>query len=444
MDNSSFFNKHKNTLILDIGSSKISALLASTDENGKIIVHNYFSLDNPGALIKGSVININKTESGIKEVISKIEESNDTKIENVVINISGTHIKTFSKSTYLNKADNNLGFTKQQIEQMTNDVLSQPLPAEYKVLHINNQEFKINDMEGVTDAIGMVGDRIESEFKLVTGNTTQISNLTLSVDRCNLNVVNKSYSGIAAANAVLREYDKQAGTCVIDLGYGTTDVVIYTEGFFRHAFTLPIGAAEIIKDLGVGCTIMQEEATKLLMNYGMALLPDNFENEKIPTLASNGRDIKLIEKSNVVKIIRERVLDIFQMVDAEIEKTANANNLAGGIVLVGGLANLPYIDKACEFFTGIPTRIGTPSMNLANGYMKSLDTPEVATLVGLFIIANNELVPQSFTSKATENIINEQIYTVPEPEVEKSSTSIFGNFKKSIESFLTPHSDTDF
>jgi cell division protein FtsA len=443
MDNLSFFNENKNTLILDIGSSKISALLASTDENGKIIAHNYFVLENPGALIKGSVININKTESGIKEVIAKIEESNDTRIENVVINISGTHIKTFSKSTYLNKADNNLGFTKQQIEQMTNDVLSQPLPAEYKVLHINNQEFKINDMDGVTDAIGMVGDRIESEFKLITGNTTQISNLTLSVDRCNLNVVSKSYSGIAAASAVLREHDKQAGTCVVDLGYGTTDVVIYTEGFFRHAFTLPIGAAEIIKDLGVGCAIMPAEATKLLMNYGMALLPDNFENEKIPTLASNGRDIKLIEKSNVVKIIRERVLDIFQMIDTEIEKSLNANNLSGGIVLVGGLANLPYIDKACEFFTGIPTRIGTPEMYLSNGYMKSLSTPEVATLIGLFIIANNELVPQSPIAKIEENTTPDEEF-VPEKENVDSKSNFFGNFKKSIESFLTPNSDTDF
>lgn len=196
--------------------------------------------------------------------------------------------------------------------------------------------------------------------------------------------------GIASAHAVLSSEEKEAGVCLVDMGGGTTDIVIYHDGIIRHTAVIPFGGNVITNDIKEGCTVMQQQAELLKVKFGSALSDEVFENRIISIPGLKGRDSKEISEKNLARIIQARVEEIFDYIIAEVRKSGYERKLIGGIVLTGGGAMLRHIEQLAEFHTGYNTRIGLPIEQLAHGYGENISSPNYATAIGLLLKAINE------------------------------------------------------
>jgi cell division protein FtsA len=260
------------------------------------------------------------------------------------------------------------------------------LPPGDKILHVIPQEYTVDMEQGITDPIGMSGSRLEANFHIITGQITASNNITRCVERTGLEMAGVTLEPIASAAAVLYADEKQAGVALVDIGGGTTDITIFKDGIIRHTAVIPFGGNVFTKDIKAGCTVMDEHAEKLKVNYGSALASEVFENRLIVIPGLRGRDPKEISEKNLALIIQARAEEILDHVMWEIRRAGfEGPELIGGIVMTGGGALLRDIDKLTELHTGMPTRIGTPIEHLAHGYQEKLTSPIYSTGVGLLL-----------------------------------------------------------
>jgi len=369
---------------LDIGTTKIAAIVGRRNEHGKIEILGYGNTESIGVK-RGVVSNIENTVQSIRTAIELAEKSSGVDIKYVNVGIAGQHIKSLQhKGSIIRKE------IETEISQLDIDTLHQSMfnlnmnPGE-EIIDVIPQEYIIDGEEGIKQPIGMLGNTLEANFHIIIGQTAAAKNIYKCVRKANLEVVDLILEPIASADSVLSEEEKEAGVVLVDIGGGTTDIAIFQDGIIRHTSVIPFGGEILTEDIKEGCSIIKKHAEELKIKFGSALASENRDDEVVAIPGLRGRQPKEITLRNLASIIQARMEEIIEHVYYEIKNSGYEKKLIAGIVLTGGGALLKHLSQLTEFMTGMDTRIGYPNEHLAPGTPDEMASPMYATGIGLVI-----------------------------------------------------------
>ena len=399
---------------VDIGTTKVCALVGRCNEHGKLEILGFGKVNSEGVL-RGVVSNIEKTVNAISEAVKLAERQSGLTFKEVHVGIAGQHIKSLQHRGMLTRDNDHTEISRRDIDRLISDMYKLVLPPGDKILHVIPQEYTIDSEQGITDPIGMSGIRLEANFHIITGQITASNNIHRCVERSGMRVSNLTLEPIASAAAVLSDEEKEAGVALVDIGGGTTDITIFKDGIIRHTAVIPFGGNVITGDIKDGCNVMVHHAEKLKVNYGSALAQEVYDNRIIAIPGLRGRDPKEISEKNLSRIIQARVEEIFDYVVWEIRRSGYDRKLIGGIVVTGGGSLLRHIDKLVELHTGQSCRVGVPVEHLGHGYHKELCSPIYATSIGLLL--------KGFDDIQQGKIAAPKVVKTPEPAAEELATA---------------------
>lgn len=380
--------EHDNIAVgLDIGTTKIVAMIGKTNEYGKIEVLGTGKAKSLG-VHRGVVNNITQTIQSIQQAVEEAENVSDIKIKDVVVGIAGQHIRSLHHSDYITRANSEKVIDDSDIEKLINQVHKLVMLPGEEIIHVLPQDYKVDGQAEIKAPIGMYGGRLEANFHVVVGQVSSIRNIGRCIKSAGLELANITLEPLASAEAVLSQEEKEAGVALIDIGGGTTDLAIFKDGIIRHTAVIPFGGNVITEDIKEGCSIIEKQAELLKTKFGSAWPGENKENEIVSIPGLRGREPKEITLKNLSKIIHARVVEIIEQVYLEIKNYGHEESkkkLIAGIVLTGGGAELKHIKQLVEYITGMDTRIGYPNEHLAGSSDIDLSSPSFATAVGLLM-----------------------------------------------------------
>lgn len=436
---------------LDIGTTKIVAMIGKKNEYGKLEILGLGKSKSLG-VHRGVVNNITQTIQSIQAAISDAEAASGYKIKDVVVGIAGQHIRSIQHSDYISRHNPDEVIGDQDIEQLISQVHKLAMLPGEEIIHVLPQEFKIDGQSEIKEPIGMSGGRLESSFHVVVGQAASIRNVGRCIQSAGIELSGLTLEPLASADAVLSQEEKEAGVALIDIGGGTTDLAIFKDGIIRHTAVIPFGGNVITEDIKEGCSIIEKQAELLKIKFGSAWPGENKDNEIVSIPGLRGREPKEISLKNLSKIINARVVEIIEQVFAEIKAYGyedHRKKLIAGIVLTGGGAQLKHIKQLVEYITGMDTRIGYPNEHLAGNSDEEISSPLYATAVGLVInsIQNNtrSAVPMNEVEQPKPNKViapvEEEVENPIEPEPQQSTEtkmrkSFFEKYVEKIKDFL--------
>lgn len=374
---------------LDIGTTKIVAMVGRKNEHGKLEVLAYGKARSLG-VHRGVVTNIVQTRDSIKAALEQAEQQSDISIESVTVGIAGQHIRSLQHSDYITRSNADEVINNEDLDLLIKNVHKLVMMPGEEIIHVLPQEFKIDGHSETQEPRGMYGGRLEANFHIVVGQVSSIKNIFRCVKDAGLRVSEITLEPLASAQAVLSQEEKEAGVVLIDIGGGTTDVAIFKDGIIRHTAVIPFGGNVITEDIKEGCSIIEKQAELLKIKFGSAWPGENKETEIVSIPGLRGREPKEISLKNLSRIIHARVVEIIEQVYQEIKSygyTEPNKKLIAGIVLTGGGAQLKHIKQLVEYVTGMDTRIGYPNEHLAHNpeHQEELSSPLYATAVGLVL-----------------------------------------------------------
>ncbi|MEO6190100.1 MAG: cell division protein FtsA [Saprospiraceae bacterium] len=448
------YNFHNSEIIaaLDIGTTKVCVVVGRKVLHNKIEVLGFGKVSSEG-VIRGVVSNIDKTVMAIVDAVDLAEKMSHTEIHKVYVGIAGQHIKSIQHQGLLLRNNAKEEVSKEDVKKLIEDMHKIALPPGDQILHVIPQEFTVDQEEGIIDPIGMSGARLQSNFHIITGNTSAAQNIQRCIEKAGLFFEGMTLEPLASAESVLSKDEKEAGVVMVDIGGGTTDVTIYNEGIIRYTSVIPLGSNMITKDVKAGCSTTLEYAEKLKVRFGSALADEIVDNRIITIPGLMGREPKEISEKNLARIIQARVEEIFEYVMWDIHRSGFENQLAAGIVLTGGGSLLKNIDMLAEYRTGLASRIGIPTMHLSSHYHDEIKNPMFATSIGLLIeglkkVKPAERIPQS---EKIGQVMDLQEDDMPEQVEMESMTAQKGWFTNTIERginsfrvFFEDHPDREF
>jgi cell division protein FtsA len=365
---------------LDIGTTKIVAMVGRKNEYGKIEILGYGKADSFGVK-RGMVANIEETVQSIRDAVAEAEAKSGVDIKYVNVGIAGQHIKSLHHRGIRTRSNIDEEISQNDIDMLIEDMYKLVLPPGEEIIHVFPQEYIIDNEQGIKSPKGMLGVRLEANCHIVTGQITAAKN----IDKCvQLELTELVLEPIASAEAVLTQEEKEAGVVLIDIGGGTTDIAIFQDGILRHTAVIPFGGDIITEDIKEGCTIIKNQAEALKVKFGSALASENQENEVVVIPGLRGRSPKEISVKNLANIIQARMEEIIEHSYFEIKNSGYEKKMIAGIVLTGGGAMLKHLRQLVEYMTGMDTRIGFPNEHLAKG-TEDISSPIYATSVGLVI-----------------------------------------------------------
>src|SRR5210317_455270 len=370
---------------LDIGTTKIVAMVGRQDAYGKIEVLGTGKAKSLG-VHRGVVNNITQTIQSIQQAAQEAEAISGKKIERVVVGIAGQHIRSLQHSDYITRTNADEVIDEADIERLKNQVFKLVMLPGEEIIHVLPQEYKVDGQAEIKEPIGMYGGRLEANFHVVVGQVSSIRNIMRCVKSAGIDFGGITLEPLASADAVLSQEEKEAGVALIDIGGGTTDLAIFKDGNIRHTAVIPFGGNVITDDIKEGCSIIEKQAELLKIKFGSAWPGENKDNEIVSIPGLRGRDPKEITLKNLSKIIHARVQEIIEQVYAEIKNYGHEEQkkkLIAGIVLTGGGSQLKHLKQLVEYITGMDTRIGYPNEHLAGDSDDDVTSPLYATAVGL-------------------------------------------------------------
>lgn len=369
---------------LDIGTTKVCAVIGRQNEYGKVEILGMGKVASEGVL-RGVVSNIDKTVKAISEAVKIANRGLNLEINEVYVGIAGQHIKSLQHRGILTRDDLTSEISQADIQKLIDDMHKLVLPPGDRILHVIPQEYTVDNEQGIVDPVGMSGRRLEANFHIITGQISAANNILRCVKKAGYAVADITLEPIASAASVLSNEEKEAGIALVDIGGGTTDVTVFYDGIIRHTAVIPFGGNVVTKDIKEGCTVMNDQAEKLKVKFGSALAEEVVDNRIITIPGLKGREPKEISEKNLALIIQARLIEILDLVAWELKKSGCQQKLIGGIVLTGGGSLLKYMDLLSQYHMGMGARIGLPVEHLAHGYMEHISSPIYATSIGLLI-----------------------------------------------------------
>lgn len=376
--------KDKIIVGLDIGTTKICAIVGRKNEFGKLEVLGMGKAVSDG-VIRGIVSNIDKTIFAIEKAIEEAEAQSGINIRVVNVGIAGQHIRSSIHHGSITRQSSEDEITVEDINRLTNDMYKIVIPPGSEIIHVMPQDYYVDFEDGIKDPVGISGVRLEADFHVITAQTNAINNINKCVRRAGLEIENLILEPLASSMSVLSDEEKEAGVCLVDIGGGTTDLAIFYENIIRHTAVIPLGGNVITKDIKEGCMVMQHQAELLKTKFGKAISEEANPNEIVSIPGLRNRSPREISIKNLAHIIEARMQEIIELVHAEIITSGYENRLAGGIVLTGGGSQMQNLKQLVEYNTGMDVRIGYPNEHLGKSKVEAVKTPMYATSVGLVL-----------------------------------------------------------
>lgn len=385
---------HGNIIVgLDVGTTKICAVVGEV-VNGVIEIRGVSTSPSTG-LRKGVVVNIEATVESIRNAVKKAESSVGVEINAVYAGISGGHIKGFNShgATGLrNKEVSDI-----DVERVIDSAKAVYVPLDREVLHVIPTGYAIDGQNGINDPVGMIGERLEAKVYILTGAITSVQNLLKCCEQTGIEVIDIVFEPLASAEAILTEDEKELGVAIIDIGGGTTDIVLYKDGWLRHSSVLAVGGNHFTNDIAVGLRISVPEAERVKKSFGHAITSKVNDSEEIEIVQA-GQEKKILRR-HLSDIIQPRTEELLELVKSELLSCSGYDIASTGVVLTGGGSLLEGFGSMAERILGLPVRIGFPLE--IRGAKDIINNPIYATGTGLVLYGfhselNREFSPVTF------------------------------------------------
>jgi len=370
---------------LDIGTSKVVAIVAELGLEGEIDIIGIGSHPSKG-LKKGVVVNIETTVESIRRAIEEAELMAGCQIEQVYAGIAGSHIRGLNSHGIVAIRDKEV--FQADIERVIDAAQAVAIPADQKVLHVLPQEYVIDEQEGVKEPLGMSGVRLEAKVHLITCAVNAYQNIEKCIKKCGLEVEDIILEQLASGDAVLTEDEKDLGVCLVDIGGGTTDIAIFSEGAIRHTAVIPIAGDQVTNDIAMALRTPTPNAEEIKIKYACALGSLAQENETIKIPSVGDRSDRDLSRQALAEVVEPRYEELFSLVQAELRRSGFEDLVAAGIVLTGGTSKIEGAIELAEEIFHMPVSLGKPK-NVA-GLSDIVRNPIYSTAVGLLHYGANQ------------------------------------------------------
>ncbi len=363
---------------LDIGTSKVLAIVGEVNAAGGVEIIGVGHHPSRG-MKKGVVVNIESTVQSIQRAVEEAELMAGCQIQSVYAGIAGSHIRSINSHGTVAIKDKEVGLS--DVERVIESARALAIPADQKVLHVLPQEFIIDGQEGIREPIGMSGVRLEAKVHIVTGAVSAAQNIVKCVRRCGLEVDDIILEQLGSSMSVLTEDEKELGVCMVDIGGGTTDISVFTEGAIRHTAVIPIAGDQVTNDIAVALRTPTANAEDIKKKYGCALTQLATGDQSIEVPSVGDRPPRRLARQTLAEVIEPRIEELYGLILAELRRSGFEDVIGSGIVLTGGSSKMEgMIDLAEEVFH-MPVRLGIPQG--VGGLSGVVHNPIYATGVGL-------------------------------------------------------------
>lgn len=392
---------------LDIGTTKVCAIVASIDENEQINILGIGKAPSDG-LNRGVVVNIDKTVNAIKTAIEQAQLASGIEVRRVNVGIAGDHIRSMRSKGVITINNRDSEILQKDVDRILEDCQRIVLPADQQIIHVIPQEYIVDGQDGIIEPIGMSGIRMEANVHIITGLVSATKNLYRCVERAGYQVADLILEPLASSFAVLEEEEKEAGVVLVDIGGGTTDIAIFKGNTIRHTAVVAIAGQKVTDDITAGLKVLEDQAIKLKHQYGHTFADLILEDEIITVPGIAGRPPKEIKKSTLASVIQARMEEILEIVSIEINRSGYSNELSAGVVITGGGSLLEGVAPLAQEILGMDAKIGYPR-GLNGGLVHEVKSPIYSTGVGLVLHAihtkskpNSQLSPSSGPKKMVD------------------------------------------
>lgn len=373
---------------LDIGTSRIRAVIGEISDTGVFQITGVGTSPSTG-LRKGVVVNIENTVRAVSQAVEAAEMMSGLEVSHCLIGIGGTHIDGLNSRGVVavtGKGRDNREIGQDDINRVIDAAKAVVIPMDRQVIHVIPQSYIVDEQRGVKDPRNMIGVRLESEVHIITGSVTSVQNMVKCVNRALLAVDEYMFHALAAVKAVMTEEERELGSILIDLGGGTTDVLVMADGAPLLTAVLPVGGVQVTNDISIVKGISAETAERIKLDAGCCWLPLIEDNEEVILPGVGGRPPVVIPRSEICEIVQPRMAEIFSMVNEKISSVTKSRQLSGNVVITGGGALLPgVVELASDIFNTQAVRIGIPGN--FGGLTSEYRSPDYATVLGLVLAA---------------------------------------------------------
>lgn len=385
---------------LDLGTSKVVALVGEINDNGRLEIIGIGSYPSRG-MKKGVVVNIESTIQSIQRAVEEAELMAGIQIRSVYVGIAGSHVRSLNSHGIVAIKDKEV--TDGDVDRVMDAARAVAIPADQRILHVLPQEFVIDQQEGIREPIGMSGVRLEARVHLVTAAHSAAQNLVKCVERCGLNVEDIILEQVASSFAVLEEDEKELGVCLVDIGGGTSDIAVFMNGAIHHTAVIPIAGDQVTNDIAVAVRTPTQHAEEIKIRYGRALRQLIEEDELIEVPGVGEREPRSLSVQTLASVIEPRYEELFSLVLQELRRSGYEERIGAGIVLTGGSSKMRGVRELAEEVFHMPVRIGMPR-NLG-GLRGEVENPIHSTGVGLLLYGMAQQAYGSRRTYASSNVM---------------------------------------
>ena len=384
---------------LDIGTSKVCAIVGELPAEGGIEIIGIGFHPSRG-LKKGVVVNIESTVQSIQRAVEEAELMAGCQIHSVFAGIAGSHIRSLNSHGIVAIRDKEV--TSSDVERVIDAARAVAIPADQRILHILPQEFIIDNQEGIREPAGMSGVRLEAKVHMVTGAVSAAQNIIKCVRRCGLEVDDVILEQLASSEAVLIDDEKDLGVCLVDIGGGTTDIAIFTEGAIRHTAVIPIAGDQVTNDIAVALRTPTAHAEEIKIKYACALAQLAAADETIEVPSVGDRPSRRLARQTLAEVVEPRYEELLTLIQGELRRSGFEDMVAAGMVLTGGSSKMEGLVELAEEILHMPVRIGHP--HSVSGLVDVVRNPVYATGVGLLQFGNLSAAERSGESLSGGNV----------------------------------------
>ena len=371
----------KNLIVgLDIGTSKVVAIVGEVTPDNEIEIIGLGSHPSRG-LKKGVVVNIESTVQSIQRAVEEAELMAGCQIHSVYAGIAGSHVRSLNSHGIVAIRDKEV--TPYDVERVIDAARAVAIPADQKILHILPQEFIIDAQESIREPVGMSGVRLEAKVHMVTGAVSAAQNIIKCVRRCGLEVDDIILEQLASSHSVLTDDEKELGVCLVDIGGGTTDIAVFTEGAIRHTAVIPIAGDQVTNDIAVALRTPTQHAEEIKIKYACALTQLASVEETIEVPSVGDRPDRRLARQTLAEVVEPRYEELFTLIQAELRRSGFEDLCAAGVVLTGGSAKMEGAVELAEEIFHMPVRLGIPQY--VSGLVDVVRNPIYSTGVGLLL-----------------------------------------------------------
>jgi cell division protein FtsA len=384
---------------LDIGTAQIKAVVGEITADDKLSIVGVGTHASRG-MDKGGVNDLNLVVQAVQRAIDEAELMADCRVSSVYLGITGKHIRCQNESGMVPINDTEV--TAEDVANVIHAAKSVPISAERRMLHVLPQEFSVDMQEGIKSPVGMSGVRMEARAHIITCANDMAKNIEKCVERCGLQVDQLIFTALASSFAVLTDDEKELGVCVVDMGGGTIDLAIYTNGALRHTAVIPVAGNQVTSDIAKIFRTPLSHAEEIKVQYACALRSMVGKEESIEVPSVGGRPARSMSRHTLAEVVEPRYQELFELVLEEIRSSGLEEQIAAGVVLTGGTAKMEGAVEFAEDIFQMPVRVGQPMH--VTGLREYVQDPAYASVVGLLLYGKDARMQQKKTADVRDSV----------------------------------------